>query len=191
MITDAEVFEGVRSHLDRFWTDQPYEEFVWALGPIAKSMPQFRVRRIAPVERCDPWVYVTVGAWEATSEDVHGTEFFLLSTSENALHVELLAMVTHLHADPGCRLNVGSTITIGRPWVEGSAAEHLLVTLPYPHGPALELCELGERHVRVLWLVPITAAESNLVSTQGLEALEVLLDQPNLDVLDPQRRSLV
>jgi CHC2 zinc finger/Suppressor of fused protein (SUFU) len=97
-------------------------------------------------------------------------------------HVELLAMVANLHADVRYRLRVGNTVNIGRPWAEGSAADHLLVSLPYPYGPALEMCELGERHVRFLWLVPITAAEANLVRSKGLEALESLLEQGNVDV---------
>jgi hypothetical protein len=191
VITDEEVFEGERSHLNGFWPDRPHEELVWTLGPIMQTLPRFRVRRIAPAERRDPWVYVTVGAWEATADQPHGTEFFLLSPEENPLHVELLAMVANLHADDRYRLNVGSTINIGRPWMEGSTADHLLVSLPYPYGPALEQCELGERHVRYLWLVPITATEANLVRQQGLEVLERLLEQSNVNVMSPKRRSLV
>jgi hypothetical protein len=191
VITDEEVFDGIRSHLARFWPDRPQEEFVWTLGPIGASLPRFRVRRVAPVEPTDPWVYVTVGAWEATAEGAHGSEFFLLSPEENPLHVELLAMVAHLHADPRYRLDVGSTVNIGRPWMEGAASDHLLVSLPYPYGRALEHCELGERHVRFLWLVPITAAEANVVRAKGLETLERLLEQSNVDVIAPERPSLV
>jgi hypothetical protein len=135
-------------------------------------------------------VYVTVGAWEATADDAHGTEFFLLSPTEDPRQVELLAMVANLHADARYRLRVGSTMNIGRPWMENSAADHLLVSLPYPYGPALERCELRERHVRFLWLVPITAAEANLVRSHGTEALERLLEQGKVDVISPGRRSL-
>lgn len=188
---DDEVFDGVRCHLDRFWPDRPHEEFVWTLGPIGETLPRLRVRRIAPTGRREPWVYVTVGAWQATADEPHGTEFVLLSPSENPLHVELLAMVANLHADARHRLAIGSTIDIGRPWMKGSAADHLLVSLPYPYGPALEQCELGERHIRVLWLVPITRAEADLVRAKGLDALERLLEQPNVDVIAPDRRSLV
>lgn len=190
MITDEEVFDGERSHLDRFWPDRPHEGFVWTLGSIGESLPRFRIRRVAPFERRDPWVYATVVAWEATAGDAHGTEFFLLSPTENPLHVELMAMVTNLHADARYRLNVGTTIDIGRPWMDGSAADHLLVSVPYAYGPALEKCELGERHIRFLWLLPVTAAEANLVRSQGLEVLERLLEQSNVDVISPSRRSL-
>ena len=190
MLPDDEVFQGVRSHLDRFWPDHPHGEFVWALGPISESYPRFRVRRIVPVERRDPWVYVTVGAWEATRDDPHGTEFLLLSPTEDPRHVELLAMVTVLHADGRFHLSVGSTVDIGRPWSDGSAADHLLVSLPYPYGPDLEMCDLGERHVRFLWLVPITRAEANLARSSGPEALERLLEQSDVDVIAPARASV-
>jgi Suppressor of fused protein (SUFU) len=191
VLTDEEVFEGERTHLDGFWPARSYEELVWMIGPIARLLPRFRVRQIAPVAPADPWVYVTVGAWEATADQAHGTEFLLLSPEENPLHVELLAMVTNLHADDRYPLEIGSVVNIGRPWMEGSTADHLLVSVPYPYGPALEQCELGDRHVRFLWLVPITASEANLVRTRGLEALERLLEQSNVDVLAPKRRSLV
>jgi len=99
-------------------------------------------------------------------------------------------MVANLHADARYRLKVGSTVSIGRPWMEGAVADHLLVSLPYPYGPALERCELGERHIRYLWLVPITAAEANLARSQGLEALERLLERGDVNVVSPKRRSL-
>ncbi len=185
-----EVFDGERSHLLRLWPDRPHEEFTWTLGPISMMLPRFRVRRIAPVEPRDPWIYVSVGAWEATLDQHHGTKFFLLSATENPLHVELLAMVTHLHADPRYRLKVGSTIDIGRPWTAGAAADHLLVSLAYPYGPSMEWCELGEYHVRFLWLVPVTAAEADLVRTHGLEILEQRLEENNVDVIAPDRPSL-
>jgi hypothetical protein len=73
-------------------------------------------------------------------------------------------MEAALHADKRYRLRAGSAVNIGRPWMDGSGADHLLVSLPYPYGPALETCELGERHVRFLWLVPITAAEAGPAS---------------------------
>jgi hypothetical protein len=191
LITDEEVFEGERSHLDRFWPDRSHEEFVWTLGPIRQSLPRFRVRCVAPAQRRDPWAYVTVGAWEATADDVHGTEFILLSPTEDPRHVELLAMVANLHADPRYRLGLGSTVDIGRPWMDDSAADHLLVSLPYPYGPALEKCDLGERHVQFLWVVPITGAEADLVRSRGMDALECMLEESNVDVISPKRRSLV
>jgi hypothetical protein len=114
-----------------------------------------------------------------------------LSPTEGPRHVELLAMVADLHADACYRIEVGSAVNIGRPRMDGSGADHLLVSLPHPYSPALERCGLGERHVRFLWLVPITAAEAGLVRSRGMDALENILDERNVDVVSLKRRSLV
>lgn len=182
VVNDAE-----REHIASFWPRRKQEEFVWTLGPISERLPNFRVRRVAPKDRSDPWVYVTVGAWESTPNDPHGLELVLLSPDEEPLMVELLAMATYLHSDPRYRLDVGRTIDIGRPWVEGSKADHLLVSLPYPFGPNLEHLELAGKHIRFLWLVPITRSEAELVRTGGLESFEQLLERDGVDVLDPAR----
>ena len=134
---------------------------------------------------------MTIGAWEATVNEPHGTEFLLLAPTENPLHVELLAMVANLHADPRYRLAVGHTLKIGRPWIEGSTSDHLLVSLPYPYGPELEHCHVDGRHIRVLWLVPITTAEAALVADRELEALEELLEERGVNVVDATRPSVV
>jgi len=189
MVGADEARNAVRRHLEGFWPDHPQEEFSWTLGPVEERLPGFRVRRIAPVKPMDPWVYVTVGASGAA--DGNGVEFFILSPSESPRHVETLAMVASFHADPRYRLSIGRTVNIGRPWMEGAAADHLLVSLPYPYGPGLEHCDALDRHVQVLWLVPITEAEARYVGDRGLEALEQLLEHSNVDVISPMRRSLI
>jgi hypothetical protein len=189
MIDAEEVRDAVRRHLERVWPDHPQEEFSWTLGPIEERLPGFRVRRVTPVMPTDPWVYVTVGA--AGVADGDGREFFILSPAESPRHVETLAMVASFHADARSRLSIGRTVNIGRPWIEGAAAGHFLVSLPYPYGPVLEHCVAPGRHVQVLWLVPITEAEVRYVGERGLEAFEQLLETSQVDVISPSRRSLV
>lgn len=186
----GDVFGAVRSHLERIWPDRPHEEFEWTLGPISRSLPRFRVRRIAASAARDVWVYASVGAWEATPADGTSTEFFLLSPSESPFHVELLAMVANLHADPRHRLDVGSLVDIGRSWIEGSRCDHLLVSLPYPYGPQLERCEVDGRLIRFLWLVPITPGEAALAGSKGVEALERLLEQSGVNPVAAMRPSV-
>lgn len=137
----------------------------------------------------DPWVYVTVGASDASHGD--GIEFFVLSPSESPRHIETLAMVASFHVNARYRISVGRTVNIGCPWIEGAVADHLLVSLPYPYGPSLEHCDALGRHVQVLWLVPITEAEARHVCERGLEAFEQLLERSDADVISLARRSLV
>jgi len=186
---DNDVAEGIRRHISAFWPGSPQEEFRWTLGPIGDRLPRFRVRRVAPADPADPWVYLSVGAWEASEQD--RAEFLILSPTETPRHVETLAMAAFLHAEPRYRLTVGRHVHIGRPWLEGSSASHLLVTLPYPYGPRLEHCEVAGEHVQFRWLVPIMAAEAGYIDEHGLDGFEQLLEDGGVDVLDPERRSAV
>jgi hypothetical protein len=191
VITPEHISHRLQEHLERFFKGRRQEDFTWTIGSIQRSLPRFRVRRIEPATPDQPWAYVTIGAWEATVNEPHGTEFLLLSPTENPLHVELLAMVANLHADPRYRLAVGHTLKIGRPWIDGSTSDHLLVALPYLCGPEFEDFNLDGRHIRILWLVPITLAEAALVAEEDLEALEGLLEERGVNVVDPTRPSVV
>lgn len=182
--------EAVRKHIEGFWPDRPQEEFSWEWGPIEERVPGFRVRRVAPVKASDPWVYLTVGASSVSSEE-GGIEFFLLAPSESPRHVETLAMVASFHADLRYRLGLGRIVNIGRPWADGAVADHLLVSLPYPYGPDLEVCQVGDAQVRILWLVPITASEPRFAFDHGTEELERMFDAAGVDVLIPGRASPV
>ena len=69
---------------------------------------------------------------------------------------------------PLCRLDHGHTVPIGEPWLPGSACDHLLVSLPYPFGPELEMCRWDGGHARLLWLLPITEAERDFRTEHDL-----------------------
>jgi hypothetical protein len=82
------------------------------------------------------------------------------------------------------------TPCLSRPWLDRSAADHLLVSLPYSMGMRLEHCELSNRPARFPWLVPIRA-EAGYARQRGTEPLERLLDQSGADLLAANRRSLL
>ncbi|WP_284440312.1 suppressor of fused domain protein [Streptomyces vilmorinianum] len=70
----------------------------------------------------------------------------------------------------------------------GSACTHLLVSLPYLHGPDLEHCPLpGGGHARFLWLLPVTDSEIAYRRAHGTEALERLFDEAGVNPVDPRR----
>ncbi|MFF0298846.1 suppressor of fused domain protein [Kitasatospora sp. NPDC004614] len=103
---------------------------------------------------------------------------------------ELLTMVASYHASH--RLGIEHSFPIGEPWLPGSACDHLLLSLPYLHGPALEHCPLpGGGEARVLWLLPVTSAEIAFRRAHGHEALEQLFDEHAIDPTDPRRPSVV
>ena len=73
----------------------------------------------------------------------------------------------------------------------GSSCDHMLVSLPYPFGPDLQACHVGDLHVEVLWLLPITQAEREFKAASGQEALEQRFDEAALRYWDIRRASVV
>ena len=124
--------------------------------------------------------------------DVTRLELHLFSPSQYHFHLELLTVIAHYHRT-GNRLELGHTVNFGRPWMEGSACEFGLVSLPYLDGPEVEdfFPEHGQSVVKCLWLIPITKTECKYKAENGLEALERRFDEAELDYLDPFRFSTV
>ena len=97
--------------------------------------------------------------------------------------VDLLAMVAFYHVTHA--LDHWHCMPIGAPWLPGSACDHLLVSLPYLHGPDLEKCALPEGHARILWLLPITTEEKDFRIEHGTDALEERFDEAGIDLPTP------
>jgi len=108
---------------------------------------------------------------------------------EDLRHVELLTMTDYYRCTEA--LGLGHTFAIGEPWLPDSACDHMLVSLPYPFGPELEVCCLGERRLHLYWVLPITKAEREFKTEHGLEALEQRFDTHAIEFWDPHRPSVV
>jgi len=200
-----EIDEKIRDHLSSFFRERPIEELAlddlpFPTAPLEERLPQLKLVRVAPGDDVGDWVYVTIGAWRTTVDerDQHGLlEFILGAAEDHPSHLETLGMVANYHADPAERLGVGHTLPIGRPWVAGSSCDHLLVSRPYPWGPKLEICPLGDDHVHFLWLLPITNEERDFKSERdergenGLEELERRFDAAGIEWWRPDRPSVV
>ncbi|WP_344363529.1 suppressor of fused domain protein [Streptomyces gobitricini] len=107
--------------------------------------------------------------------DGHGLEFVLSAPARDERFAELLAMTAYYHSDH--HLDLEHSLPTGKPWLPGSHCDHLLISLPYLHGPDLEHCPLPDGHARVLWALPVTAAEMAYRREHGHEALEQLFDE--------------
>ncbi|MBL8955162.1 MAG: suppressor of fused domain protein [Myxococcaceae bacterium] len=155
---------AVLRHYSRFWSAPPLER------------GRFDVFRIVSFGGA---VYATCGL----SDAVGALELILEAPAAAATEpvVELLAAAARHHLEVDW-LGVGHTLDFGRPWLPGSQCTHGLITLPRLDG----LDRLEAPAVRVLQLVPITAAEHALKMTDGLDALEERLEK--LDWADPNPR---
>lgn len=188
-----EVREAIVHHVKTIWPGRVLEPFVWALGPVNRSMPGFQVLRIAPAVSSDPWVYISCGAWRVGTRSGVRSEFFLLSPFESPSHVETLAMLANFHFNDSREVPVGSVVDIGRSWMDGASCDHLLVSMPYPIDSRFESLSLmdGRLVIRFLWLMPITRDEAVYARSDGVEALERRFELVGVDYLKRSRRSVV
>ncbi|WP_241683039.1 suppressor of fused domain protein [Actinomadura sp. J1-007] len=138
----------------------------------------------------EAWVYVTTGC-SLVHTSGGGVEFFVMSPFADEKHSETLAMVGHYHSFQAHKLDVGSVVNLGRPWMRGSSMEHLLVSLPYPYGPDLEWASQDAGRARFLWLLPIHRSEAVFIKRRTLEEFESLMDARGVNVLDFNRESIV
>jgi hypothetical protein len=182
---DANAF--IRQHLRGFFARHTCEEHQWTLGPAVDELPRLRVAEFAPGPKTGLWVYATIGAWEA--RDDPRLEFLIAAPERDQRHVELATMAAWYHGSRG--LGVGHTLPIGEPWLPGATCDFFLVSLPYPFGPELEVCNLSDGHLHVLWLLPITAAEREFKVREGVEALEQRFDACALEYWVRDRASAV
>jgi hypothetical protein len=183
------VYPALRAHIRRFFEGHCCSEHTFAGGPAGRVPPDFRVVRVAAGPKTPLTVYLSLGSWEATGDTGHGLEFLVTTSRPEKDCVELLTMVAYYHRTEG--LGLGHTFPLGYSWLGGNCI-HMLVSLPYPFGPDLEVCCLGEGgHVRFLWLLPITEAEKRFRHEHGLEALEQRFDEAKLDFAFEHRESVV
>ncbi len=197
-LTPAQTRSVLFTHIDCFFREQEKDLLRPPLSPARAALPQLRVAVVKPSSRVEPWVYLSVGAWELF-DDGSGTaaaprqaqEFMLMAPGEDMRHVAQISRAIDAALAAGQPLEQGAIVPLGRPWIEGGVADHLLVTLPYPFGHALECCELGLVTVRYRWLLPITRAETDYCREHGVEALEQRFESAAMDFMAANRGSVV
>ncbi|MFD8893963.1 suppressor of fused domain protein [Streptomyces sp. NPDC059566] len=191
-MSDAKVpaAESVESHVRAYFEGHSVEVVVRDLGPGRReAVPDLRILVVSPGPRSDSWAYVTAGCWAAMEEQGHGLEFVMTARCRDQRFIDLMAMIAYYHCG-GHQLDLEHSMPIGEPWVPGSACDHLLISLPYLHGPDLEHCPLPGGHARILWALPVTAAEIEFRRREGHEALEQLFDEAEIVSSDPFRASV-
>lgn len=163
----------------------------WAGGGLVENVAELSVVRVVPPDATEPWLVLSAGASAETMEEGYGLEFYLLARGEPEPAVRLVSMVAQIHADPRYPLSLGQVIEIGHPWLPGSTCDHLLVSLPGPFGDEFEWSSAADHTARLIWLLPITAAEAKLAKDQGFQALQERLGAAEVDPTELQRRSAV
>jgi hypothetical protein len=158
-------------------------------SPRRHELPEaFTILEFAPHDDRQMWTYATCGM--SQPDDAHPLELHLFSPQPAQELAEILTAVAHYHRT-GSPLAVGHTVNLGQPWLDESACDHALVSLPYLDGPDLENLSLpDESTVKCEWLIPVTSAEVQYKKAHGLEALEDQMENASFNYLDPHRPSV-
>lgn len=172
-----------------YFAGRSVDAFAWPAGPILQANPHFRALRVSPSKPGELWTYISTGGWASSHDSRAGREFVLSLPTADPRGVELLAMVVFY--DRADILGLGHSMPIGEPWLPGSACDHFLLSAPYPFGPQLETCHVGDRHVDFLWLVPITESERRFKTEHGLDALEAQFEEQQLHYWEIERRPIL
>ena len=177
----------VEEHLRNFFAGHACQEKRWTTGPRFDEIPRLSVLEFSPGPKSNQWMYATLGGYELSDDP--RLELILVAPEQNDRQVELLTMTAWYHSRH--RLGNSHTIPIGEPWLPGSSLDHYLISTPYPFGPNLELCNLDNAHVHILWLLPITTQERDFKINAGMEALEQRFDDVGIEYWKPDRKSTV
>lgn len=183
------IYEALDRHVRKFFEGHRVETRRWKESLPGGVPDDFRVLEVAPKEPGGVWIYLSVGTWENEHRDRCSFEFLIIAPEPSEVPVQLLTMSAHY--DRFEHLDVGHAFPIGQPWLPGSSADWMLVSLPYPFGPKLEVAWIGEKHVRYLWLLPITDAERAYRMKFGLDALEDEFEAKAVEYWRVDRRSVV
>lgn len=193
-MTSGGVAGALDRHVRDFFDGHSVETAFYDLGNGTRGMVGgMRIMEIGPGPRGNFWTYVTAGCWERANHHGHGLEFVLTAPVSHPRFADVLSMTAYYHCGGAAphTLDLGHSVPLGEPVTPGSTCEHLLVSLPYLHGPDLEMCALPNGHARLLWLQPVTASEIAFRREHGTEALEQLFEDAGIDPVDLGRPAVV
>ena len=188
MPSNSAFLAQVEEHVRDYFSEHIVTEHIFRKGPTRQLVPEFRVLCAEPSGGLDFYTYLSIGASLVGNPDGRSLEFLVTSNRHDDLWVELLTMTAYYHSTES--LELGHTFPIGHPLLADASCDHILVSLPYPFGPSLEVCCLNHTHVHFLWLLPITEAEKRYRMENGLEALEQRFDDQGIDFLNVNRPSI-
>ena len=164
--------------------------YQWPQGNSSKELPWLQVL-VFLCRDSGVYTFVSSGASRIKDGPGFGLEFCMQSRVLSDYMIELVVMAAYMHSLPDHRLDVGHCLRIGRPMGEGSGLSHLLVSLPYPLGPDFEYVHADGEHIRKLWLLPIFPSEVDVLMRDGVEVLEEIFDDKEIDFLDFERTAVV
>ncbi|WP_326555572.1 suppressor of fused domain protein [Micromonospora sp. NBC_01813] len=128
--------------------------------------------------------------------DRQGISLELVMTTHSALAPARLPQALQLVAGDLLTRHVpilrGQTFALPWPVAEGSGMAVLYAAVPGYFDEGFDSAELEDgRSVAIVWMVPISVAEAEFVSSKGWDAFERRLVSADPDLLDLGRRSII
>lgn len=180
--------ERLSHHYESYFNKKGTKQ-IWEYGPVEKLHPEFFVLEIPPNQRHNVWVYCTVGM-SLERKDDNLIETFIYSPCQDISIIELLTITASYHRN-SLPLNLHHTVNIGQSWIDESICDHGLLSLPYLDGEDLELFQFNGETIHCYWFIPITERERDFKISAGVDALEQLFEEREIDYLNPRRFCLL
>jgi hypothetical protein len=181
---------GLTPHIEGFFGTRA-DAGVWDEDFLRRKGLEITALHVPPTEEFDFETYISAGMSRLSPPGAGLHDYIIASPFATEEHRELITMMASLMQSRGRAWHLGEVIDIGRPWIHGGTPDRLLVSLPYPFGPALEEADSVIPGLRLLWLLPIHAAEEAFLHAHGLEMLEDRFEEESIDFLDPARPCVV
>lgn len=179
---------GLTSHLRGIFDDAYLITYFRPKPRLLPLAPHARVLKVATPETGDPAYYVTYGLNGLVSATDQRLEYAIVAPRASDTHAQTLdALMAHCF-EHSVIYEEGDVLILGRPWLEGSRMDRLLVSAPYPLGPKFEFFDAADHGKgRILWLQPIHEGEHAFVQEAGLKALQNRFEHAGIDVLAADR----
>jgi len=174
-------------HYSSVWgNDYIIENF--SKGPIEKLPIDFKVVSFNITQNRNFYVYSTINM--SNNNKVSKIELHIFSPERNEEITELLYIISSFHHNDE-NLDLNHTVNFGKSWIYQSECKFGLVSLPYIDGPKIDIFSFNHVHYHCYWLLPITQEERNFKMQKGIESLELVFEENEINYLDINRKSTV
>lgn len=178
-------FEKLKKHYELNW-GQKECDLLWEKGPIKDLPVGFHTEVYKKDETTN--VITTSGlSFGNSSNKIELCLYYDPNFRSELRLAEILTVTAHFHL-AGEALKVGDSVNWGEPIIEKSKCCWGYLSWPYLEGVKLGNIEFNG--AKVFWLVPITEEELKFKKINGVDSLEQIFEEKELNYIDLLRESL-
>lgn len=176
-------YNELEKHYESIWAEK-YAEIKWQKGPYSLLPSGFHISCYEVDKTTN--VMITSGlSLYPKDEKIELFLYFKPNLYYETRLAELLTIASHFHCTQET-LSVGHVFNWGESVIYKSPLKRGFLSWPYIEDKKIE----SFNQVKILWLIPITDSEYKFVIRNGIESLEKLFEEKELNYIDLQRKSL-